>query len=265
MGHMLSIGEVAHRTAVSRRMLRHWEDVGLLTPVAVDEHTGYRRYAPSQVGRVRAIAALRAVGFGLGEIADLLSGQLTNQRLVELLHARERELSGEIAEASARLDEVRRRLTALQEGHRTIVQNLELGPLPALRLASLTTVVADESEIGDAIVDLLPRLRSRLAGHAVEDAEIVLTYDGTQEETIVVTAGVPLTGGQVPGLDTTGLPGAERGATVRFDTSPSVGDAWLALDAHLEGSGVQTTGVYRQVLTRDGGVVLAAPVRDLAR
>lgn len=69
---MLSIGEVAHATGVTRRMLRHWEDVGLLEPAAVDEHTGYRRYAHSQVGRVRAIAALRAVGFGLEAIKDLL-------------------------------------------------------------------------------------------------------------------------------------------------------------------------------------------------
>lgn len=41
---MLSIGEVAHATGVSRRMLRHWEDIGLLAPTAVDEFTGYRRY-----------------------------------------------------------------------------------------------------------------------------------------------------------------------------------------------------------------------------
>ncbi|MFI5825544.1 MerR family DNA-binding transcriptional regulator, partial [Streptomyces rishiriensis] len=27
---MLSIGEIAHRTGVSRRMLRHWEQEGLL-------------------------------------------------------------------------------------------------------------------------------------------------------------------------------------------------------------------------------------------
>ncbi len=263
MGHMLRIGEVAHRTAVSRRMLRHWEDVGLLAPAAVDEHTGYRRYAPSQVGRIRAIAALRAVGFGLDEVADLLDGRLSQRRLVQLLRDRERELVAEIDEASARLGEVRRRLIALQEGHRTIMQNLELTALPALRLASLSAVVRDESEIADAVADLLPRLRSLLDTHELVGDEIVLTYDGTAEETIVVTAGVPVTDGRVPGLDITEVPGAERGAAVRFDEKPSVGDAWVALDAHLEGSGLRTTGVYRQVLSRDGGVVLAAPVEGL--
>lgn len=263
---MLSIGEVAHLTAVSRRMLRHWEGVGLLVPTSVDEFTGYRRYAQSQVGRVRAIAALRAVGFGLDEIRDLLSGQLSKERLVELLLARERELAAEIAEASVRLSEVRRRLTAFQRGHRTIMKNLELGALPALRLASLQASVGDESEIGDATADLLPRLRSRLASHGIGDVDVVLTYDGTSDDTIVVTAGTPAADGHVPGLKVIDVAAADRGAAVHFDTPPSnIGDAWIALDAHLEESGEQTTGVYRQVVTREGGVVLAAPLRSLPR
>lgn len=47
---MLSIGEIAHSTGVSRRMLRHWEDEGLLTPAVTDPVTGYRRYQDSQLG-----------------------------------------------------------------------------------------------------------------------------------------------------------------------------------------------------------------------
>src|SRR5699024_381434 len=46
----LSIGEIAHRTSTTRRMLRHWERLGLIQPAEVDPHTGYRRYAASQVG-----------------------------------------------------------------------------------------------------------------------------------------------------------------------------------------------------------------------
>lgn len=144
------------------------------------------------------------------------------------------------------------------------MDNPELGPLPALRLVGLTAVVADESEIGDAVKDILPRLRSQLETHELADAEIVLTYDGTDGGTIVVTAGVPLTDGQVPGLETVEVPGADRGATVRFATPPAVGEAWRALDEQLADTGLQTSGVHRQVLSRDGGVVLAAPVRDLA-
>lgn len=262
---MLSIGHMAHVTGVSRRMLRHWEEVGLLAPASVDEFTGYRRYARNQVGRVRAIASLRAVGFSLDAINDLLGGQLSERRLKELLRARENELVAQIDEDSARLKEVRKRLTALQRGHRTIMKNLKLDALPALRLAALQAVVGDESEIGDAVADLLSRVRDQLAKNGVTDVEVVLTYDGTSEDSIVVTAGAPTSDARViPGLEAVRVEGAEHGASVRFDTPPSdIGDAWIAIDANLEQRGQETTGVYRQTLTRDGGVVLQAPLKNL--
>lgn len=262
---MLSIGEMAHATGVSRRMLRHWEEVGLLAPSSVDEFTGYRRYARHQVGRVRAIASLRAVGFSLEAIGDLLGGQLSQQRLTRLLRDRERELVDQIDEATTRLQEVRTRLTALERGHHTMSSNLEISTLPIVRLAALQAHVDDESEIGGAVADLLPRLRDRLASHGLDEVDLVLTYDGTAEDTIVVTAGTPAAEGAVPGLDTVLVKGADRGASVRFDSAPpDIGDAWIAMDAALGESGRETTGVYRQTLPRAGGVVLQAPVRDLS-
>lgn len=57
---MWSIGEIPHATGVSRRTLRHRETVGLIAPAVVDDVTGYRRYAHSLFGKVRAIAALRS-------------------------------------------------------------------------------------------------------------------------------------------------------------------------------------------------------------
>lgn len=255
---MLSIGQIAHATGVSRRMLRHWEDVGLLVPAAVDEFTGYRRYARSQVGRVRAIAALRAVGFGLEAIGDLLDQQLSEQRLVELLRTRERDLVAQIDEASARLHEVRTRLTALQEGHQTM-KTIDLGALPALRLAALQTTVGDETEIPDAVADLLPRLRKQLAAQGHIYTDVVLTYDGTSEDVIVITAGAEV--GEVPGLQAVEVDGADRGVTARLDSQPAAtGDAWITLDAQVERHGLETTNVYRQTLTAAGEVILQAPV-----
>ncbi len=61
---MLSIGEIAQATGVSRRMLRHWEDAGLLEPAYVDPGTGYRRYAASQTGRV--LPSRRSASSGSG-------------------------------------------------------------------------------------------------------------------------------------------------------------------------------------------------------
>ncbi|WP_380168930.1 MerR family transcriptional regulator [Jannaschia sp. R86511] len=260
---MLSIGELAHRTGASRRMLRHWEEVGLLRPAQVDVVTGYRWYDLSQTGRVHAITALRAVGFGLESIADLLSSELSEQRLVALLHARERELEGLISEASEHLHQVRQRLSSLEEGHHAIMSTLQLGPIPALRLAALRSRVNDESEIGAAVSDLRSALASHLSGRGGQGTDVVMAYDGvTDADCIWVSVGVDADdAGLADGLDLLTLAGAERGATVRYDSAPrSVGDAWITLDAQLEEQGLRTRGVYRQTVTAAGEVVLEAPV-----
>jgi DNA-binding transcriptional MerR regulator len=266
---MLSIGDIAHLTGVSRRMLRHWEESGLIVPASTDEYTGHRRYARTQVGRVRAIAALRSLDFGLGEIRDLLGPQLTEQRLLSLLQTREGELAAQIDDASARLREVRKRLDAIRRGHTAIMSTIELGPLPNLRLASLQATVRDESEIGDALSDLLPRLRDQLDARGIDGVEVVVTYDGTKDEnSIVVTAGIPIDGEVDDTIDASGLAtidvsGGDRGVSVRFDVPPAdIGDAWISLDASLDEYGVETTGVYRQILTPKGAVILQAPLTD---
>ncbi|WP_331253813.1 MerR family transcriptional regulator [Modestobacter sp. VKM Ac-2978] len=266
-GDVLSIGELAHRTGASRRMLRHWEEIGLLVPAEVDERTGYRKYSASQTGRVRAITALRAVGFGLVAIADLLSSDLSEARLEAVLRAREVDLMAEISEATTRLQEVRRRLDSLDEGRRTVMNSLGLGPLPGLRLAALRTFVGDESEIGVAVDELTRALRAQLSELGRDDAEVVLAYDGmADEEAISVTAGVSAGDMEVGHeLALVVVPSSERGVTVRYESAPrSLGDAWITLDARLEQHRLRTEGVYRQTLTAEGGVVLQAPVIALS-
>lgn len=110
----MSIGEIAHSTGVSRRMLRHWEGEGLLTPATTDPVTGYRRYQDSQLGRVRAIMELRALGFGLAEIGQLLDPRIEQSTLEVLLTHQVDALQRQITEASTRLVHVQHRLDIIQ-------------------------------------------------------------------------------------------------------------------------------------------------------
>ncbi len=132
---MLSIGEFAHSTGVSRRMLRHWEGEGLLTPPAItDPVTGYRRYQDSQLGRVRAIAELRALGFSLAEIGQLLDPHLEQSTLEVLLTHQVDALQRQITEASTRLVHVQHRLDIIQSKSMEIIMNLSITALPSLNI-----------------------------------------------------------------------------------------------------------------------------------
>lgn len=56
---MLSIGAFSLVTGLSITALRHYDDVGLLTPAHVDPDTGYRRYQEDQIPQARIYARLR--------------------------------------------------------------------------------------------------------------------------------------------------------------------------------------------------------------
>ena len=68
------IGELARRTGVSVRALRHYDDLGLLTASARTD-AGYRLYTEADVQRLYRIVALRQLGFSLDQIAGLLDDE----------------------------------------------------------------------------------------------------------------------------------------------------------------------------------------------
>ena len=65
------IGTAAQRAGVSARMVRHYETLGLLAPVARTDG-GYRQYTEPDVHALRFIRRARDLGFSIAEIATLL-------------------------------------------------------------------------------------------------------------------------------------------------------------------------------------------------
>ncbi|MCW3813732.1 MerR family transcriptional regulator [Micromonospora sp. DR5-3] len=65
---LLTIGAFARAARLTPKALRLYDELGLLPPAAVDPHSGYRYYAPSQLDRARLIAALRRAGMPLADI-----------------------------------------------------------------------------------------------------------------------------------------------------------------------------------------------------
>lgn len=70
---MLKIGEFSKLSRISIRMLRHYDEIGLLTPDSIDPFTGYRYYSEDQLLAAGRIAALRDMGFGLSAIGEILA------------------------------------------------------------------------------------------------------------------------------------------------------------------------------------------------
>ncbi|GAB2983583.1 MerR family transcriptional regulator [Streptomyces pseudoechinosporeus] len=65
------IGEVARRSGVSARMLRHYESLGLMRPSG-RTGSGYREYSGEDIRRIFHIESLRSLGLSLREIGRAL-------------------------------------------------------------------------------------------------------------------------------------------------------------------------------------------------
>lgn len=67
----LQIGEVATQTGLSVRTIRHYEDVGLITPSGRSVG-GFRLYSQGDVTRLKTVCGMKPLGFTLEEMGDLL-------------------------------------------------------------------------------------------------------------------------------------------------------------------------------------------------
>jgi MerR family transcriptional regulator, copper efflux regulator len=68
---VLHIGEVAARTDLSLRSLRHWEDVGLLQPSGRSDG-GFRLYTEADVDKILVIRRMKPLGFSLDEMKAVM-------------------------------------------------------------------------------------------------------------------------------------------------------------------------------------------------
>lgn len=67
----MNIGAASQASGVSQRMMRHYEEIGLIPP-PLRRDSGYRDYSDADVHRLRFIANARDLGFSIEEISGLL-------------------------------------------------------------------------------------------------------------------------------------------------------------------------------------------------
>src|SRR5688572_24942772 len=113
---MLGIGDFARLAQVSRRMLRHYDELGILTPARVDPTTGYRYYAVDQLADAHRIVALRDLGLGLEQITALVAEDVSVEQLRGMLRLRQAEIATSIREEQERLQRVEAHLDAIERG-----------------------------------------------------------------------------------------------------------------------------------------------------
>lgn len=208
---MIRIGEFSRLTRISVRMLRHYDETGLLVPAVTDGATGYRYYSEDQLPAACRITALRDMGFGLAETGGILAAAEDAQALRARLAAKRLELLSQADETVRRLHLVERALAHSGKDGIFMQHSVILKEIPERTVASLRAILPcyqQEGVLWDTLIRELEPLN-------IPDSESTLTlaifHDGEYKDTDVDVEVQKTVRGQYPDTE-----------HVRFRTEPPV-------------------------------------------
>lgn len=144
---MFRIGEFSLIAQVSGRLLRYYDEIGLLSPEYTDPQTGYRYYSAGQLPRLNRILVLKELGLGLDQIARLLGQDTTSEELRGMLLLRKAQITQAMQDDVARLQLVEARLDQIDAFGQTPVPDVVVKTVPPQRYLALREVFADVAAI----------------------------------------------------------------------------------------------------------------------
>jgi DNA-binding transcriptional MerR regulator len=138
---LLNIGEFSKMTHLSVKALRHYHDVGILEPAAIDPHSGYRSYDAGQVTSAQVIRRLRDLGMPLDAIRAVLTAPD--------LAARNREITAHLERMERQLEQTQTAVSGLRAllGGPAPRPEIQFRTIPAVTALAVAEVVA----VADAI------------------------------------------------------------------------------------------------------------------
>lgn len=267
---MLSIGAFAQVGQVTHRMLRHWDQAGLLVPAHTNPSNGYRSYNPEQLERLHGIVALRQLGFGIEDTASLLEHGIGVEQLTIMLQRRRAELEEEQRTAAARLADVERRLHLIER--KNIVSDIEIvhGSLPPAQLAAQRVKVSEQPALGALVGPTFDHV-AEIIGGVCGALETAIAVYSTEEDGIEATIGYAYDGEPQRGIELVSLPAVEHAfVAVHLGEIDGIGGSWQALHEEIIARGYESAGPCRELYLRadESGrtdefvVELQQPVRE---
>src|SRR3954468_15496352 len=164
---MFRIGEFSRIARVSARLLRYYDELGLLRPGVVDAATGYRYYSSAQLQRLNRILVLRDLGLSLEQIGGVIDQEASADQLRAMLERRRADAERALAEEAARLKQIEARIAQLDAGRADDLDDVLIRAEPARRIVSMRHTVASFLEARQIVGELARILPGKLPREAL--------------------------------------------------------------------------------------------------
>ncbi|MGG7178371.1 MerR family transcriptional regulator [Clostridium paraputrificum] len=133
---MFKIGEFSKLTQVSIRMLRYYDEIGILKPAKVDLFTGYRMYSADQITTLQKVVLLRDTKFTTLEIKDIIQ-RCNEVEILEELEKKKIQINKEIAIEKQRIEKIDSAIKEIEVKNFKIHCNINFKKVDKMLIVSL--------------------------------------------------------------------------------------------------------------------------------
>ena len=256
---MFRIGDFSKIAQVSGRLLRYYDEIGLLSPEFTDPHTGYRYYSAHQLPRLNRILVLKELGLSLEQVARLLERDASTDEIRGMLTLRKAQIERTVQEEMIRIRDIESRLKQLDVHGKIDTPDVVLKPVPeqaylALRevlpgmdgirrivqkIASTVPLITGKQNIGNiAIVIHSPQFDPDAL-----DVEVGYLVTGNVPESVKLAEDRVLTVRELPMIDT-------MATLVHVGTVDDRHQGYGQLANWLEAANYQIVGPGREILMK---------------
>lgn len=257
---MLKITEFSHLAHISGRMLRYYDERGLLKPTFVDPSTGYRYYTLEQLPRFNRLQALKDLGFTLEQIGPLLDQNLSLAELRGMLLLKQAETQQNIQMEQMRLARIEANLKRIEQEDEPSHYEVVLKDVPPLLVACTSGYLPDEDKIATEVFGLFGRIVNELSlsaqtEHIGQPWFLLWSNMNGQFQDMQVEAAIPLNSplSKTMSLQIADLPHVPTMAcTLHQGSYRDMPQAIQALYRWAEANGYYACGLGREVFLQGG-------------
>jgi DNA-binding transcriptional MerR regulator/effector-binding domain-containing protein len=247
------IGDFSRIARVSSRLLRFYDEIGLLKPVHTDPQSGYRFYSAKQLAELNRIIVLKDLGFSLEQIGPVLKNEVNAAELRAMLLMRRHDAERALVSEAQKLRQIEMRIAQIEADGQLDGDDVLVRVEPVRRLLSLRRIVDSFGEARGLISLLKDQVRVIYKrDHAGQLVAVAHSQD-FEADHIDVELGITLGTNEAPAVPTDSLLSIHELPEARMAICVRVG---LPEDAHLVTAKI---GRFVEI----NGDMLAGPSREV--
>jgi len=191
---MFRIGEFSKIAQVSGRLLRYYEEIGLLIPEYTDPQTGYRYYSAAQLPRLNRILVLKELGLSLEQVARLIDRDTCTDEIRGMLTLRKAQIERTVQEEMIRFRDIESRLKQLETYGQIQEPDVVLKSVPAQEYLALREVLPSMNAVQRLVRKIATAVPDMIGKNNVSNVAIVIHSPTFDPEAFDAEIGYLLTG-----------------------------------------------------------------------